>query len=89
MSLEEELKQLLWKQLNITTVRPENWSNETPLFDGTLGLDSLDAVEVVMVLKKHYGIRIQNRNQARDAFYSLYTLAEFVRQKQAEEPNQV
>ncbi|OGV41911.1 MAG: hypothetical protein A2X46_17820 [Lentisphaerae bacterium GWF2_57_35] len=83
MMLEDQLKQFLWQQLNITTTPPDLWPNEAPLFDGALGLDSLDAVEVVLVLKKHYGIRLQNRNQARDIFYSIQTLAEFVRQKQA------
>ena len=56
----------------------------TPLFGVGLGLDSIDALELVVMLEKHYGIRITDIEDGRKAFASLEAMAEYVTQKRAE-----
>jgi len=77
--LEAELKSLILSELKIKDVRAEDLTDEESLFEGQLGLDSLDAIELVMVMKKHYDINIRDRNEARECFASVRTMADYIR----------
>jgi len=80
MRLEDELKELIISALQIKDIKPSELNDDALLFekDG-LGLDSLDAIELVVILKKHYHIEIKNRNVARGIFISVETIADYIR----------
>ena len=77
--LEDRLKELIITELKVRDVVPADVADDDLLFGGTLGLDSLDAVELVVVLKKHFGIEVKDRNTMRAHFESIATLAAYIR----------
>ncbi|OGW56867.1 MAG: acyl carrier protein [Nitrospirae bacterium RIFCSPLOW2_12_42_9] len=79
MRLEDELKSLIITELKLVDVKPEDLKDNDPLFGEGLGLDSLDAVELVVLLQKHYRIETKNLEQSREAFSSVKSLADYVR----------
>lgn len=75
----QELKEALIESLNLEDITPEEIDNEAPLFgDEGLGLDSIDALEIILILERNYGIRVANPAEGKSIFYSVRTLAEFV-----------
>lgn len=72
-----KLKELLCKELNLT-IKPEDITDDMPLFGEGLGLDSLDAVEIVVIIKKHMGVTIVDSEQAKKVLVSIQTLADFI-----------
>ena len=83
--LKATLKRQIIEALNLEEVTSEDIRDEAPLFGPEgLGLDSIDALELVVMLAKHHGVKIANRQEGRKVLYSIDTLAEFVREgKQA------
>lgn len=81
--LEKELLNAIVDICDIREDIPENLSFETPLIgpDSILGLDSLDAVEIVVMIQDKYGIRLQGQDQGRQILSSLRSLADFIRSK--------
>jgi acyl carrier protein len=79
--LEKELLDAIVKICDIREVIPEEMSIDSPLIgpDSPLGLDSLDAVEIIVMIQDIYGVRIQSQDQGREIINSLKTLADFVR----------
>lgn len=77
MDTTTKLKELLSKELNLK-LKPEEITDDMPLFGEGLGLDSLDAVEIVVILKKHLGVNVVDGEQAKKAFVSMKTLTDFV-----------
>jgi len=78
--LEDELKQVIIDELKLEDVEPDEIADEDMLFGEGLGLDSLDAVELVVVLKKKYGVDLEDMDKAREAFTSVKTLADYIRE---------
>ncbi|HJT75355.1 MAG TPA: phosphopantetheine-binding protein [Chitinophaga sp.] len=72
------LKAQIVEQLNLQEVKPEDIGDDQPLFKDGLGLDSIDALEIIVLLQQHYGIRIANPEQGPEIFYSVRTIAEFI-----------
>lgn len=76
--LVEKLKIEIIKQLNLEEVNPEDIDPEAPLFGDGLGLDSIDALELIMLLEKEYGIKISDPNDGKKVFSSVNTIAQFI-----------
>ena len=83
MELKRQLKEMIITELKLANVKPEDIADDGPLFgaDSALGLDSLDAVELVVLLQKKFGVEVRDRNTATAAFASINSLAEFLSQK--------
>lgn len=73
-----DLKVQLIEALNLEEITPEEIDAEAPLFGDGLGLDSIDALEIILILEKQYGLRIENPAEAKPIFYSVCTLAEYI-----------
>ncbi len=76
--LKQELKQALIEALNLEDMTVADISNDEPLFGDGLGLDSIDALEIILILERNYGIRIANPEEAKGIFYSIDTLSDYV-----------
>lgn len=75
----EELKLHLIKELNLEDIEPKDIENDAPLFgEGGLELDSIDALEIIIIMEKYYGIKLSNSTEAKSIFYSVNTLAEYI-----------
>ena len=79
MELQEELKTKILKALNLEEIKPEEVDANAPLFgeDG-IGLDSIDALELIVLLEKDYGIRIKDPKDGKEIFKSIHVLADYV-----------
>ena len=78
MSLKEQLKRLLVEELNMEDMSPEEIQDDDLLFGEKLGLDSIDAVEIVFFVEKRFGIAMKDMKEARPALQSVATLAAFI-----------
>ncbi|MDL2208845.1 phosphopantetheine-binding protein [Parabacteroides sp. OttesenSCG-928-O15] len=77
--LKQELKEALIETLNLEDMTPEEIDDAAPLFgDEGLGLDSIDALEIILILERNYGIRIEKPSEGKEIFYSVDTLAQFI-----------
>lgn len=83
MSLENELKELVIKDLGMHDVTMEEFQDDTPLFGDGIGLDSLDAVELVVLIQKKYSVKVEDIEANREALATIATLAAFIREQQA------
>ncbi len=73
-----ELKKKVIEVLNLDEVLPEDIDNDAPLFGEGLGLDSIDALELIVMMEKVYGIKIKDPSAGKDIFKSIRTMAAFV-----------
>ncbi|MEZ4601652.1 MAG: phosphopantetheine-binding protein [Syntrophotaleaceae bacterium] len=82
LTLEQELKDLIIEACNVPDP-PRDFRDDAPLIgpDSPLGLDSLDAVEVVVEVQKKYGVRIGGEDASRAILQSIETLAGFIRKE--------
>lgn len=81
MTVKEQLKRIIIEGINLEEVHPEDIVDAAPLFGEGLGLDSLDAVELVVLIQKHFGIEIKDMEEGREAFRSIDSLAAFVEER--------
>ncbi len=79
----DQLKRILVDELSLEELTPEQIDDNAPLFGEGLGLDSLDAVELVVIVQKHFGIEIKDMEEARTAFRSVNALAAFIGGRQS------
>lgn len=77
--LKQELKEALIQSLNLEDISVEEIVDNEPLFgDGGLGLDSIDALEIILILERSYGIRLAKPEEAKEIFYSIDTLCDYI-----------
>lgn len=79
-----ELKVKIVATLNLISVAPDSIDVEAQLVGGELGLDSIDVLELVMMIEKDYGLRIDNKELGIRVFASLKALAEYIHQNRPE-----
>ncbi|MGA2515792.1 MAG: phosphopantetheine-binding protein [Thermodesulfobacteriota bacterium] len=77
-----KLKKEIIEELNVENMTPEEIDSEAPLFGEGLGLDSIDALELVVLLDKNYGIKIQASKEGPKIFRSVKTIAEYILEHQ-------
>ena len=76
--LMDKLKGEIILQLNLEGVKKEDIDNDSPLFGEGLGLDSIDALELIVLLEKNYNAKIVNPADGKKIFQSIRTIAEFI-----------
>jgi acyl carrier protein len=76
--IKEELRRLVVENLSREDLKPEDIKDDTELFGGGVGLDSLDGVEIVVLLRRRYGLDVKAMQKAREIFQSIDTLAPYV-----------
>lgn len=75
-----ELKIKLIEILNLSDVKPEDFDEQAQLVGGELGIDSIDVLEMVVMVEKDYGIIINNQEVGQKVFASLASLAEYIQE---------
>ena len=83
MDIKEKLKRLIVEELNIEDIAPQEIEDDEPLFGKKLGLDSIDAVEIVFQVEKTFGVAIKDMKEGRPALQSINTLAAFIEKRRA------
>jgi len=73
-----KLKEQIIEALNLEEMTPADIDENAPLFGEGLGLDSIDALELIVLLEKNYGIRLANPGEGKAIFKSVNTIAEYV-----------
>lgn len=79
LALTEELKSKLIDILNLTDVSPEDFDEDAQLVGGDLGIDSIDVLEMVVMVEKEYGVIINSQEVGEKVFRSLTSLAEYIK----------
>ena len=83
-TLKEELKKQIIEELNLEDMKPEDIINDAPLFGDGLGLDSIDALELVVIMEKYHGVKIIDSTIGKKVLYSINTMAEYISKTKAE-----
>ena len=73
-----ELKKEIIEVLNLEDLKPEDIDEGAPLFGEGLGLDSIDALELIVLMEKMYGIKLKDPNQGKEIFKSIKVMAEYI-----------
>ncbi|MCQ2279837.1 MAG: phosphopantetheine-binding protein [Bacteroidales bacterium] len=76
----EELKKEIIEVLNLEEMTPADIDENAPLFGEGLGLDSIDALELIVLMEKNYGIKLQNAEQGKEIFKSVRVMAEYIQE---------
>lgn len=81
-NLIEKLKVQLIEQLNLEDLTPEEIDPDVMLFGEELGLDSIDALEIIVLLEKEYGLKIESQEAGKKIFQSVRSIASFISENQ-------
>lgn len=77
-SLIGTLKEEIIEVLNLEEISPEDIDEKAPLFGAGLGLDSIDALELIVLMERNYGIKLKDANEGREIFSSVETMAQYI-----------
>lgn len=72
------LKLQIIEALNLQGMQPEEIDDHAPLFGDGLGLDSIDSLEMIVLLERNYGIKIEDPREGRKVFESVHVMAEYI-----------
>ena len=73
-----KLKEEIIEVLNLEDIKVEDIDENSPLFGEGLGLDSIDALELIVLMEKNYGIKLKDPNQGKEVFKSIKVMAEYI-----------
>lgn len=79
----QQLKEQIIKQLNLADKQPEDIGDDSPLFVEGLGLDSIDALELIVLLQQEYNIKLKNAEEGQAIFRSVGTMADYILEQKA------
>jgi acyl carrier protein len=74
----DEVKHLIVEVLQLDDIKPEEITDDGPLFGGGLTLDSIDALELATAITRRYGVRMSQSQETRDAFRSVRHLVDYI-----------
>lgn len=74
----EKLKLQIIDALNLEGMTPDQIDNDAPLFGEGMGLDSIDALELIVILDKHYGIKLKSPAEGKNVFQSINCIADYI-----------
>lgn len=74
----QTLKQQIIESLNLQGMKPEDIDDDAPLFGEGLGLDSIDSLELMVLLERNYGIKIEDAREGRSVLTSVNTMADYI-----------
>jgi acyl carrier protein len=77
-ALIQKIKEQVIEVLNLEEITPQDINTDAPLFGDGLGLDSIDALELIVLLEKQYGIKIEDPKDGKKIFFSIRTIAEYI-----------
>ena len=81
---EAKIKEIIVSKLDLEGVEPESIETEAPLFGEGLGLDSIDALELGMAIKKEFGVTFsKDPAENKKTFYSVKTIADYIRSQKS------
>jgi len=73
-----ELKKQIIEVLKLEDMTPDDIDNDAPLFGEGLGLDSIDALELIVLMEKNYGIKLQDPAKGKEIFKSVSVMADYI-----------
>jgi len=76
--LKLKLKELLVEHLNLQDIKPEDIGDDQPIFGEGLGLDSIDALEIIVMLQQHFGIRLTKADNGPQVLASVNSMADYI-----------
>jgi acyl carrier protein len=76
--LKKQLKKQIVEFLNLTSVNPDDIKDDEPLFGEGLGLDSIDSIELIVLLSREYGITIQDPKEGRKVLVDINTMVDYI-----------
>ena len=79
-ALKLQLKKQIVEFLNLIQVKPEDIKDDEPLFGEGLGLDSIDSIELIVLLGREYGINIQDPKEGRKVLIDINTMVAYIEQ---------
>ena len=82
--LKKELKQHIITYLNLQDMTIEDLKDDEPLFGDEMGLDSIDSLELIVLLEREYGIKIENPAEGRKILIDINTMVDYITDKKAE-----
>lgn len=84
LELKQELKEKIIEFLNLIDVKPEDIKDDQPLFGEGLGLDSIDSIELIVMLDRLYGIKIKDPKEGRKILVDINTMVDFIEKNRTE-----
>ena len=78
--LKEKLKKEIIQYLNLLDITPDDIKDDTPLFGEELGLDSIDSIEMIVLLEREYGIKINNPTEGRKILVDVNHMAKYIQE---------
>ena len=79
-ALKQRLKEQIIEFLNLTDLKPEDIKDDEELFGGGLGLDSIDSLELIVLLNREYGITIKDPKEGRKVLVDVNTMVDYIQQ---------
>ncbi|MBW7891988.1 MAG: acyl carrier protein [Chitinophagaceae bacterium] len=76
--LKQQLKEQIIQFLNLTNLKPEDIKDDEPLFGEGLGLDSIDSIELIVLLSREYGITIEDPKEGRKVLVDINTMVDYI-----------